>query len=267
MSSIDVQVDADGKYAGIFDSLTSKTFYYTRVVYHFEEGDFYYDSDATTKNPVDPTVCLVSFFRALTENDKAFEQKVAVGEPIVVKFPMNKTGYVFAGWYTDPELTQYYEVSNPSEAGELVLYAKWVEADKAAQLIVKGATLVNDKVNPAGYAAVGETFREPVVTAQEGKKVVWYADEACTTPFDFSKTVDSTDAVTIYAKYEDDIPEETDPPVTTPEETTADTADTTAPNEETPSGLSTGAIVAIIAVVVVIVVVAVVLVVVRKKKK
>lgn len=267
LSSIDVQVDADGKYAGIFDSLTSKTFYYTRVVYHFEEGDFYYDSDATTKNPVDPTVCLVSFFRALTENDKAFEQKVAVGEPIVVKFPMNKTGYVFAGWYTDPELTQYYEVSNPSEAGELVLYAKWVEADKAAQLIVKGATLVNDKVNPAGYAAVGETFREPVVTAQEGKKVVWYADEACTTPFDFSKTVDSTDAVTIYAKYEDDIPEETDPPVTTPEETTADTADTTAPNEETPSGLSTGAIVAIIAVVVVIVVVAVVLVVVRKKKK
>lgn len=202
----------------------------------------------------------------MTENDKAFEQKVSVGEPIVVKFPMNKEGYVFAGWYTDLELTQYYEVSNPSEAGEVVLYAKWVEADKAAQLIVKGATLVNDKVNPAGYAAVGETFREPVVTAQEGKKVVWYADEACTTLFDFSKTVDSTDAVTIYAKYEDDVPEETDPPVTTPEETTADTAGTTTSNEEDPSGLSTGAIVAIVAVVVVIVVV-VVLVVVKKKKE
>ena len=266
LRSIDVQTDADGKYAGIFDGLTSKTFYYTRVVYHFEEGDFYYDSDATTKNPVDPSVCLVSFFRGLTENDKAFEQKVSVGEPIVVKFPMNKEGYVFAGWYTDLELTQYYEVSNPSEAGEVVLYAKWVEADKAAQLIVKGATLVNDKVNPAGYAAVGETFREPVVTAQEGKKVVWYADEACTTLFDFSKTVDSTDAVTIYAKYEDDVPEETDPPVTTPEETTADTAGTTTSNEEDPSGLSTGAIVAIVAVVVVIVVV-VVLVVVKKKKE
>jgi len=268
LRSIDVQVDEDGKYAGIFDNLTPKTFYYTRVVYKFAEGDFYYDSEATTKNPVDPTICLVSFFRGLTENDKAFEQKITAGEPIVVKFPMNKAGYVFAGWYTDPDFTNYYEVSDPCESGELLLYAKWVEADKAAQLIVKGATLINDKVNPAGYAAVGETFREPVVTAQEGKKVVWYADEACTTLFDFSKVIESTDAVTIYAKYVDDTPENTDPPATTPGETTGEAPETTTGSgSEEPSGLSTGAIVAIVAVVVLVIVAVVAFVVIKKKKK
>ena len=266
LQSIDVSVDADGKYAGVFSGLDSKTFYYTRVVYKFEEGDFCYDSEITTKNPVDPTICLVSFFRGLTENDKAFEQKLTAGEPIVVKFPMNKTGYVFAGWYTDPELTEYYEVSNPSVAGELVLYAKWIEADTAAQLIVKGATLVNEKVNPAGYAAVGETFREPVVEAKTGMKVQWYADEACTTLFDFSKTIESTDAVTIYAKYVEDIPD-TEPEDTTPGETTAPEETTNGSSEEPKSSaLSTGAVIAIVAVVVVVVA-AVVLVVIKKKKK
>lgn len=180
---------------------------------------------------------------------------------------MNKAGYVFAGWYTDSELTQYYEVSNPSESGELVLYAKWVEADKAAQLIVKGATLINDKVNPAGYAAVGETFREPVVTAQAGKKAAFGMQtkpaRRCSTsprrsiprrPSQFTRNMKTTFRRRRIL------------PVTTPEETTADTADTTTSNEEKSSGLSTGAIVAIVAVVVVIAVV-VVLVVVKKKKK
>ncbi len=265
VESIDVEVGADGRYNGVFKNLEPSTFYYTRVIYHLEDGDFYYDDATRTKKAADPSICVISFFRGLTENDSAYEMKVDAGEPIVIKFPMRKTGYVFAGWYTDAGYTEYYEVSNPAEAGEIVLYARWVEADKAAQLNVKGATLVNASVNPAGYGVVGETFREPVVESKDDMKVLWYADEACTTLFDFSKTIESTDAVTIYAKYVEDSGE----PETTPSETTAETTtgtETTQPTDDEKGGLPTGAIIGIVAVVVVIAVVVIVLVVKKKKK-
>ena len=265
VESIDVEVGADGRYNGVFKNLEPSTFYYTRVIYHLEDGDFYYDDATTTKRAADPSICVISFFRGLTENDSAYEMKVDAGEPIVIKFPMRKTGYVFAGWYTDPGYTEYYEVSNPAEAGEIILYARWVEADKAAQLNVKGATLVNSSVNPAGYGVVGETFHEPVAESKDGMKVLWYADEACTTLFDFSKTIESTDAVTIYAKYVEDSGE----PETTPSETTAETTagtETTQPTDDEKGGLPTGVIIGIVAVVVVVVVVVIVLAMKKKKK-
>lgn len=270
VKSLDVTMDANGKYIGVMDGLTAKTSYYTRVIYKFDDGEFCFEDYVTTKNRTDSTVCVVSFFRGLSENDKAYEQKVAAGSPIEVKFPMNKAGYVFAGWYTDADFTNYYEVSNPCEGGEITLYAKWVEADKAAQLTVSGATLVNSKVNPAGYGVIGETFREPVVTVPEGKKVVWYADAACTTPFDFSKVIEDNTAVTIYAKFVDEGAEQ--PPETTgitaPETTAPAGEDTTTGGSSTEKGgISTGVIIAIVVVVVVVIGAVVVFTVIKPKKK
>ena len=268
LQTIDVEVDENGWYGGTIENLESSKGYYTRIIYHMENGDYYYEDYATTKREANPDKCVISFFRGLTDNDKAYELTVDAGEPIVVKFPMKKTGYVFAGWYTDPGYTEYYEVSNPAEGGELILYARWVEEGSAAKLEVKGATLVNSNVNPAGYGVVGETFREPVVEAKDGMKVVWYADEACTTPFDFSKVIESTDTVTIYAQYVEDVPEDTTSGTDTPVETTAP-GETTTGSETEPSegGLSTGVIIGIVAAAVVVIVVIVVVVVMKKKKK
>ena len=123
-----------------------------------------------------------------------------VGEPVVLKFPMNKAGYVFAGWYLDEAYTQWYDVSIPKNDHEdITLYAKWVESDSAAKLNVKGATLVNANVNAFAYGVIGETFREPTIVLNAGETVLWFADADFTTPFDFTKAIENTDEVTIYA--------------------------------------------------------------------
>ena len=48
------------------------------------------------------------------------------GEPIVLTSP-TKEGYVFSGWYTDADLTEYFEGITEDTTGDLVLYAAWSE--------------------------------------------------------------------------------------------------------------------------------------------
>ena len=54
---------------------------------------------------------------------KLAEQTVYCGNSFELQTP-TKTGYTFAGWYTDPELTAAY-TSAPMPAEDLTLYAKW----------------------------------------------------------------------------------------------------------------------------------------------
>lgn len=54
---------------------------------------------------------------------KLAEQTVYCGNSFELQTP-TKTGYTFAGWYTDPELTAAY-TSAPMPAEDLTLYAEW----------------------------------------------------------------------------------------------------------------------------------------------
>ena len=223
--SVSVKPNTDGTYEVNFDSLTHSTYYYVRTTIGTKNGEFT-DTEKVMTTMVkveDTSKYKVNFYRGLTENDRAYSQTAKVGEALVLKFPMKKTGYVFAGWYTDAEFTNFYDVSIPkTEPGDIDLYAKWVKEGEAATLTVKGATLVNDKVNGTGAAAVGGTFNEPVVVLNDGESVEWYADEALTTPFDFTKTIESASPVTIYAKIvKAGTSEETSSSVQTPEESTS----------------------------------------------
>lgn len=49
---------------------------------------------------------------------------VAAGELLTAPTAPTRTGYTFAAWYSDPELTEAYNFSAPVEAN-MVLYAKW----------------------------------------------------------------------------------------------------------------------------------------------
>ena len=267
VSAITVKPDDKGYYSGTLTGLKDGTYYYTRVVLGTKNGEFSTTERAKTANIVqeNTTDYHINFYRNLTEGGRAYQQKAKVGEPVIVKFPMKKTGYVFAGWYTDEACTEYFEISEgKNDHQDSDLYAKWVEAGKAAKLTVKGATLVNDKVDPAGYAAIGETFREPVIQMQDGKEFVgWYADAAFTTPFNFDTVIESGDEVVIYAKWSDSAapgttvnptpPVETTTGATDPEGTTGadDPEATTAPsdnndNDKSGSGVIIGVIVAVV---------------------
>ena len=201
-TSVSLTPGADGTYSHVFTDLERGGTYYTRVILGTKNGDF----SKSIKDIIpalvveDTTKYDIVFFRGISEKDKAYTVPAKVGEPVVLTFPMTKSGYVFAGWYLDSEYTQRFNVSAGKDDNEdITLYARWVAKDTAAKLTVKGATLVNTKVNETGYGVIGETFHEPTVVLNEGESVLWFADAAYTTPFDFTKTVESADAVTAYA--------------------------------------------------------------------
>ena len=280
LQTVSVKPDDKGYYEGTFEGLAEGTYYYTRVTLGTQRGDFSDEARVKTAKVVEEntTEYNINFYKKLDDKDKAYGQKAKVGEPIVVKFPMKKTGYVFAGWYTDAEYTEYFEVSNgKADYEDIDLHARWVKDDTVAKLTVVGAKLVNEKVNPAAYAVVGETFREPVVVMEDGKEFIgWYADEALTTPFDFEAVVENTNEVKIYAKWKS---EEAETTTGTPEvvtttgsaaEATTTGADVTEPtggDATEPADAGNGAVIGIVIAVVAVVVIAVVVVLVMKKKK
>ena len=200
--SVSLTPNANGTFSHTFTGLERGCIYYTRVTLGTKNGDFSRESKDTVSPIVveDTTKYQIHFFRRTTQTDKAYAVTAKVGEPVVLSFPMRKSGYVFIGWYLDPEYTERFEVSRGKDDHEdIALYARWVEEGTAAPLTVHGATLVNTKVNETGYGVIGETFCEPTVVLKEGERVLWFADEAHTVPFDFSKTIDSADPVHIYA--------------------------------------------------------------------
>ena len=200
--SISVKPTSDGKFSHTFENLELGNYYYSRVTLGTKNGDFSKTEKTMLFKPVeeDTTKYDIRFFRGLSAKDKAYTVTATVGKPVILSFPMTKSGYVFAGWYLDEEYTQWYDISIPKNDHEdITLYAKWVESASAAKLTVKGAALVNEKVNAFGYGIVGETFREPTVVLNEGERVLWFENAAYTIPFDFTKTIENTDSVTAYA--------------------------------------------------------------------
>ena len=229
--SVSLIPESDGTYSTEFTDLKVGAYYYTKVILGTKNGDFSDTEKIKTVGEKDENKFKISFFRGLTENDTAFTQNGTVGEEIVVRFPMKKTGYVFAGWYTDPQCTQYFDISKGKDTpGDISLYAKWIEEESAVELSVSGATVSGT----IPYGKVGECFIEPIPEAMEGKIFVgWYADEALTIPYDFTAVIESTDDVMIWAKWEDEyVPVETTTVMQTTE-TTAQTTENTSLTEST----------------------------------
>jgi uncharacterized repeat protein (TIGR02543 family) len=193
---------ADGTYSYTFANLERGFDYHTRVILGTKNGEFSKTIKDTIGLPVveDTSKYQIRFFRGISEKDKAYSVTAKVGEPVIVSFPMTKSGYVFTGWYLDAEYTERFDISlGKNDHEDITLYARWVEESNAAKLNVHGATLVNAKVNETGYGIVGETFHEPAVVLNEGETVLWFADAAYTVPFDFTKTIETTESVTAYA--------------------------------------------------------------------
>ena len=200
--SVSLTPGTDGTFSHVFTDLDRGSNYYTRVVLGTKNGDFSKTIKDTIPEIVveDTTKYQIRFFRGTSANDKAYTVTAKVGEPVILSFPMTKSGYVFTGWYLNEECTERFNVSaGKNDHQDITLYARWVEKNAAAKLTVKGATLVNAKVDETGYGVIGDTFYEPTVVLNDGETVLWFADAAYTTPFDFTKVIESADAVTVYA--------------------------------------------------------------------
>ncbi len=240
LKTVSVTPDSKGNYEGAFTELADGN-YYVRVMLVTKTGEFSESSRCRVATQVyEKTTYRINFYRDPENSKRAYGKNYNVGEPIIVDFLSAKPGYVFLGWYQDAAYTEYFDVSKGKDDSETIsLYARWVKAEETAKLTVVGATLASPEADPTGAAAVGETFREPFVVMEEDKEFVgWFADEACTIPFEFDTVIESAAEVKIYAKWKDEA-EETTTGAQPVETTTASSAiETTVAAEETTTSVS-----------------------------
>lgn len=124
------------------------------------------------------------------------EDGVAVSKPA----DPTKTGYAFAGWYSDEDLTKAYDFASPV-TGAITLYAKWTtEApEPAVKHMVTFAANGGSDVK-AVEVEDGQAIAAPTAPTRDGFTFAgWYADEALTKAYDFSTPV--TADLTLYAKW------------------------------------------------------------------
>lgn len=109
-----------------------------------------------------------------------------------------KEGYVFAGWYTNVDLTDKYNFDLPVTA-DLKLYAKFEES---VAVETQTVTFMKDAETLFDTSVVkkGNTVGVPAEPTNDCYSFAgWYTDVKCTTAYDFNLPV-NTD-ITLYAKW------------------------------------------------------------------
>lgn len=139
----------------------------------------------------------VLFFDGTEEYTKYFTKVEENGKLIRPTDP-EKEGYVFVGWYTEPELINEYKF-NSTVSADLKLYAKFEES---VAVETQTVTFMKDAETLFDTSVVkkGNTVGVPAEPTNDGYSFAgWYTDVKCTTAYDFNLPV-NTD-ITLYAKW------------------------------------------------------------------
>ena len=132
---------------------------------------------------------------SLRRNDGSEPEQLTVPDGEALREPAQpeRENYVFAGWYSDAELTQPYSFDAPV-TGDLSLYAAWTRRS----FTVSFACGEGGGEIPARTVAAGDPVPQPADPTAEGRSFdAWYADAALTEPYDFDTPV--TADRTLYA--------------------------------------------------------------------
>ena len=110
-----------------------------------------------------------------------------------------KTGFDFAGWFKDSELTQEFNFESDSAklTENIKLYAKWVTKVLTVKFETNGGSELDSvKVN------YGEKVAKPAKNPTKANSTFegWYVDEEFSKEFDFAET-EIKESITIYAKW------------------------------------------------------------------
>ena len=216
---------------------------------------------------------LIEYWNAFKSDSKSSNDKPLFTEngkkPAKPADPTRK-GYVFGGWYYDSDFEEAYDMSfTQTTCTDFSLYAKWVPVDLAATLKLVGATSKYVFATEAGSPYIA-----PIPEAKAGYIFTgWYADEACTLPFDFETPAEEPGETVIYAGWKSEKEEETTVETTiettteeVTEEVTTNKSDVTTTDKNQGQG-SSNTLVIVLAIVGVVVMVAVIVVIVIMKKK
>lgn len=226
--------DSNGDFKFTFDGLDTNTKYFCKVIVEGKNGarEKTYTAFTMPEKKEHTDYYEIFLYKGLTAVEKRNRVKVKPGETFKYTFPMEKRGYDFCGWYTDPEFTTRYDMGfTQTVCEDFTLYAKWVETGNTASLKLVGA----ESKYLLFACEIGDSFDAPVPAEKAGYKFIgWYADESLTVPYDFGQKVEEAGEITIYAKWEstgEEKPETTTETkiteTTTKIETTTSTGETT----------------------------------------
>ena len=105
-----------------------------------------------------------------------------------------RTGYTFAGWYSNAALTTSFSFSTPITS-DITLYAKWTPNIYTVNFNSNGGSAVTSQ-----YVAYSGTANMPAAPTRAGYTFAgWYSNAALTTVFSFSTPI--TSDITLYAKW------------------------------------------------------------------
>ena len=122
------------------------------------------------------------------------EQKVEYNATASEPSDPTKTGYTFAGWYADAELTTAFDFATPVTA-DTALYAKWTINEYTVTFNANGGSAVAEQT--VEYNATASEPSDPTKTGYTFAG--WYADAELTAAYDFATPV--TADTTLYAKW------------------------------------------------------------------
>ena len=106
-----------------------------------------------------------------------------------------KEGNIFAGWYSDSDLTEEFNLTN-MPGRNITLYAKWNKNTYTVTFNTNGGSSI-----PSATVAHNNTLTRPTDPIKEGYTLEgWYTDSELTTKYNFSNRV--TNDMTLYAKWE-----------------------------------------------------------------
>ena len=125
-------------------------------------------------------------------------QHVAYNGTAIAPVAPTRTGYIFAGWYSNPALTTAFSFSTPI-TDNITLYAKWTSAVPITYYTVifksNGGSAVSSQ-----HVAYNGTATEPAAPTRKGYTFAgWYSNATLKTSFIFSTPI--TRNTTLYAKW------------------------------------------------------------------
>ena len=112
---------------------------------------------------------------------------------------LSEDGYTFIGWYTDDTYDTEFDFTQPI-TGNTTVYAKWTAKNYEVSFITEHGNAPTSQNVP-----YNEPAKDPGELMEDGYTFDgWYADEAHTTKFDFTKPI--TGDTKVYAKWEKNAP-------------------------------------------------------------
>jgi uncharacterized repeat protein (TIGR02543 family) len=119
----------------------------------------------------------------------------AFGSAVTAPAAPTKSGYTFAGWYSDAGLTTPYTFSTMPSAN-ITLYAKWTASSYTITFVSNGGSAV-----AAITQEVGSTIVPPTPPTRTGYTFAgWFSDAGLTTPYVFFTSMPAANT-TAYAKW------------------------------------------------------------------